>query len=443
MIVHKENLSNLALKDILGTTDLKNDARLASDSFWEQFGQPTQEEQMLAADLAKMATDTSDDEHDEADCEFIFCQMGNFQAERLDDEQIYERITPLLPFDLGKPVMMESLMSSSAFSDLLQTAERPGVARESLFDTAVDVLLATGNSQIQQCMVNCINGLIQAGSLSSVMDITAKLSNWLGRLGLDSSPGCIPTELHVWKPSRIPGAFQVPIPNLRHVLHITLNFLTHSIESGCEESEISPIFRLLLPLVFERSVTEARPEIDSILQKCAETVPVCMPERLLTWLQPFDEFLVRPVKRLCTLLRILSFSERTRLCWLPLLDHYLAFAGEESRTDEGFIVGLRDHLLAYNREEPGCTLTALCQTLELCSLRLMNTCIEDMPMDSLEALQKLMATTKDLIPHQPAVRNIRSIELLSKMIYHLEIYLRPLRRKAENSRITDHFKRKI
>lgn len=178
-------------------------------------------------------------------------------------------------------------------------------------------------------------------------------------------------------------------------------------------------------MLFDPRLDAARPEMEELLQCCVERVPVCLAEKVAGWLEPLEGFVLSPVNRLPSVLRVLTFSQKASLCVLPVLDHFMHDQLEEEELDSESkfvrrVIGFCDN---FTNDDSGC-LAQLAQFLELANMRLAGTSIEDMNLDDLAGLKGSLQTTKNSIPLQPSIRNLRCISLLSRMLIFLETSLR-------------------
>lgn len=120
------------------------EVRLASDDFWEQFQQPTQEEVQLRKEQAEREEEeeeeeSSEDEDDVAGREVWICRTGEWTS--LEDAQLtYKRIVDELPisFPVGSWQNLSHLMDSRLVGDVLITADFPPETSTSLYSTLLD-----------------------------------------------------------------------------------------------------------------------------------------------------------------------------------------------------------------------------------------------------------------------------------------------------------------
>lgn len=190
------------------------------------------------------------------------------------------------------------------------------------------------------------------------------------------------------------------------------------------EETVSMLFLKVLPLLFEKAIQSSLVSVINLIHATVEWLPVCRADKVVTWLGSNHSFLLEPTKRLAILVRILGGSPKGKLCVLSILDHFLVdFIGQPYEGDEGFIEAVEARLRDTDLKS-GASLIQLSRLLELASLRLLNTCIEDLDEPRLVMFKKSLTLARDSIMPQPRKSIIRILDCYAKMILHVETHLR-------------------
>lgn len=234
---------------------------------------------------------------------------------------------------------------------------------------------------------------------------------------------------------------------LKALLGILRKYILMHPSRECEES-IASIFKVFLPLLFVREFDTVALQLEQLILASVEWIPVFSLELIRPWLEASKDFLTKPLGRLYVLLDLLAGSSRAACSIIEIVDFFWADVvglqcGEEGR-DAFFLRTLNEIIGRFSSDPSYAGMKTLRTVLHLASYRLFNMSIEDLSKEDLERLKLSLTKTKDLISPQPSMLTITTLDLLSKLSVHLEVYLRSLGAPngsiLRNSLITDKFK---
>lgn len=423
------NRKPLNLKELLGG-DLEKDAVLASDGFWDRFAQPTQEECLLEKEKAERATESSDEEETEGST-FISClvnsQDNNLLAEDEESEALDRILLYLGVFHLPSHEQLLCMSQSMLVHDLIQCAELSQSTRNHLFELALSTFLGSSSNLLRKCMYHSALAIVKGPRLD--IHWPTEFARWFGSLGI--RPGLEAITSPICANKIPPGR---PSDRFLRIIQGLLSVFRTSLHADIPFDQIDSIIVLLIPLLFDPALNIIQSEIVTTLAECLVARGATgRPERFFEIIAPIKDFLTKPIRRLCTLLRTLDETECLPKSLPALLDCCLELEFEDMpseafpQVDMVFLARVQFVLQAYERDS---SLARLCKALELIYIRLLGTSMISLPFESVEQLRNVVLSVKDMIPAQPAANNLRAIELLSGMACHLEVFLRP-RRKME------------
>lgn len=208
-----------------------------------------------------------------------------------------------------------------------------------------------------------------------------------------------------------------------------------------DETVVSKIFQVIAPLLFDPSLAKVHSQVASLLIVCANWLPVCLSEKFVNWIAPLNLSHKQTIK----LLRVLAASPKGMLYWIPVLNNSLSKLLNYSPTDDlQFVNSLNSYLRTSSADPESRSLANLYKILRLASLRVLQTAIEDIPKADVVNLRESLTITKDSIPPQPRLFNIRSLDLIAFMTAHIEGYLRSKGIGVHKAgRIDHHFMQKL